>query len=78
MLLGLCAFTHPPNLIIARKMVRYVDFKDILQSGFKSSKTICLYMIFDWLSVSFRNAVKLRDELMFQYMLSFAQRTALW
>ena len=31
----------------------------------KSPKNNCLYMIFDWLSVSFRYAVKLRDDLMF-------------
>ena len=41
-------------------MVRYVDFKDILQKGFKSSKNICVYTMFDWLSVSFMYAVKLR------------------
>ena len=35
-------------------MVRCVDFKDTLQKGFKSSKDICLYNIFDWLSVSSR------------------------
>ena len=39
-------------------MVRYVDFKDILQKGSESSKNI--FMIFDWLSVSFRYAVKWR------------------
>ena len=37
-LLGLCAFTHQPTLINVRYMVRYVDFKDILQKGLKSSK----------------------------------------
>ena len=49
---------YPPTLIIVRKMVRYVDLKIFL-----SSENICLYMIhvFDWLSVSFRYAVKLRD-----------------
>ena len=31
----------------------------------KSPKNICLYMIFNWLSVSFRYAVTLRDDLMF-------------
>ena len=36
-----------------------------MQKGFKSPKNICLYMIFDWLSVSFRYAVKLRDDLIF-------------
>ena len=56
---------YPPTQIIVRKMVRYVDFKDILQKGFKSSKNICLYMIFDWISVSFRYAVKWGDYLMF-------------
>ena len=54
--------THPYHY---SKMVRCVDFKDILQKGFKSPKNIRLYMIFDWLSVSFRYAVKLRDDLMF-------------
>ena len=47
-------------------MVRYVDFKRYIAKGFfKSPKNICLYMIFDWLSVAFRYAVKLRDDLMF-------------
>ena len=47
-------------------MVRYVDFiEDILQMDFESPKNICLYMIFDWLSVSFRFTIKLRDNLMF-------------
>ena len=32
---------------------------------FKGPKNICLYMIFDWGSFSFRYAVKLRDDLMF-------------
>ena len=32
---------------------------------FKSPKNICLYIIFDWLSVSFRYTIKLRDNLMF-------------
>ena len=41
-------------------MVRYVDFKDILQTRFKNFKNICVYTMFDWLSVSFRYAVKSR------------------
>ena len=32
---------------------------------YKNPKNICIYIIFDWLSVSFRYAVKLRDDLMF-------------
>ena len=52
---------YPPTLITVRKMVCYVDFKDILQKSFKSSKIISLYMICDWLTVSVRYAVKLRD-----------------
>ena len=59
---GLCAITHPPTLINVRKMVGYVDLKDILQISFKNNPRIFVfYMIFDWLSVSFRKAVKLRD-----------------
>ena len=51
----------PIHPIYCSKNGLYVDLKDILQKGFKSSKNICLYMIFDSLSVSFRYAVKLRD-----------------
>ena len=36
---------QPPTLIIAPKMVRYVDFKDILQKSLKCSKNICLYIL---------------------------------
>ena len=47
-------------------MLRYVDFKRYTAKAFlKSPKNICLYIIFDWLSVSFRYAVKLRDDLMY-------------
>ena len=46
-MLGICAFTKPHTLIIVQKMVLYLDFIDILQKGFKCSKNICLYMIFD-------------------------------
>ena len=52
---------YPPTQIIVRNMVQYVDFEDILQKGLKSSKKICLYKIFNWLSVYFRYSVKLRD-----------------
>ena len=45
----------------------------MLQRGFKSPKNICLYMIFDWLSVSSRYAVKLTDDV--QCMLSLELRT---
>ena len=31
----LCVITHPPTLINVRKMVGYVDLKDILQNGLK-------------------------------------------
>ena len=57
---------YPPTLIIVQKMVRYVDFEDILHFVLKKSlENICLYMIFDFLSVSFRYVEKLRDDLMF-------------
>ena len=36
---------HPPILIIVRKMVRYVGFKDILQEGFKKIQELSLYDI---------------------------------
>ena len=43
----------------------YILKRYIAEGFFKSPKNICLYIIFDWLSVSFRYAVKLRDDLMF-------------
>ena len=46
--------THPPTLINVRKMVGYVDLKDILQNGINDPRNFVFYMIFDWLSVSFR------------------------
>ena len=45
---------YPPTFINVQKMVGYVDLKDILQNGLKLSKIFVFYMIFDWLSVSFR------------------------
>ena len=56
---------YPYNLSLLAKIVIYADFKIYWKKVCKSPKNICLYMIFDWLSVSFRYAVKLRDELMF-------------
>ena len=43
------------------KMVSYVELRDILQKVLTCSKNFGLYMTFDWLSVSFRKAVKLKD-----------------
>ena len=37
-MLGLCAITHPPTLIIVRKLVGYVDLKNILQNVLRCSK----------------------------------------
>ena len=63
---GFMCVNRPTNPNHCSKMVRYVDLKKVYcKRVFKSPKNICLYMIFDWLSVSFRYAVKLRDDLMF-------------
>ena len=54
-MLGLCAFTHSPY---CSKLVRYAGFKEVLLFFLKSSKNICLYMIFDWLSGLFHIGCK--------------------
>ena len=37
-----CMCDYPPTLINIRKMVGYVDLKDILQNGLECSKNVCL------------------------------------
>ena len=61
---GLICVYPPTHPNLCSKMVHFVDFKRYIAKGFKSPKNICLYMIFDWLSISFRYAVKLKDDLM--------------
>ena len=64
--MGLGAITHPPTLINVRKMVGYVDLKDILQNGLKWSKNFCL--LYDiWLVISF-----------FQIGCKIIERLVLW
>ena len=41
--------THPPTLNNVRKMVGYVDLKDIFQNGFNMFQEFVSFMIFDWL-----------------------------
>ena len=55
--------THPNHF---SKNISLCRFKRYTAKGFlKSPKNICLYMIFGRLLVSFRYAVKLKDDLMF-------------
>ena len=45
---------YPPTLINVQKMVGYVDLKDIFQNSLNVPRIFFFYLIFDWLSVSFR------------------------
>ena len=78
-LLGLCAFTRPPTLIIIWKMFHYVDFKRYTVKGFlkKSQEYLSLHDIWS-VNSFFQIRCKIERCFDIQSMLSLELRTALW